>query len=678
MEPYSAPIENPGSNMPHLPPKRVAVISGIVTLILLISIGVWFFYQQVILTPQFIVQKMMTNLSKTSSLTYHGSFSMDMQIIEGQQPSWYSTTVIDGIPSPFFWQSSDHPDRLNAELVFEGSLDTHDPDRPEGEIQFSINNPESLDIVEYAFDIKYADQLWFGRFTKIPTFGEGILFTRLPSSLAENEWISGDFERIAAIYSLDMFEPREIEPYMELLFQSDEIREYLPQFIPLNQLQKMPDETINGRSTYHLQGEIDKNALIETIRSYPELDTKTKNQLISWIEPFITPPVDIWIGKQDFLPYRIRMKMGLGIPEENKYLGDMILDITVDSYNQPVAVAAPWDITTTSVPYEGKTLGISVDQIMEYGHFPNFEPLAYKKTPENYDMYYGIEGSENEKPYIVLEMIGAKNNLSSITMTVYGNRDDEESTGYTVFALYELLEALDPVYRDEIDWLAEEHLTQSETYVEGHDYILTNIIKGRKITYNYSEQDYTITLSVTPSLEGYGDYIGPTHQELNKYEDITVLFEKLGQRGEGKETIHEYSVRIDNLPVEHTDEYDLDIHTYNTEEIGVPSGTVTLVRRGSTWTVSDAWEGTEERSLHQVRVVSSDAAYVTIQIETQTNEMLSRPPHNTDIALVYITLGRVSYDKWWEDMDGFDELEEKDLVSPSRNTFDFLEEEYRF
>ncbi|MCR4264332.1 MAG: hypothetical protein NUV98_06465, partial [Candidatus Roizmanbacteria bacterium] len=522
-----------------------------------------------------------------------------------------------------------------------------------------------------------ADQLWFGRFTKIPTFGEGVLFTRLPSSLAENEWISGDFERIAAIYSLDMFEPQEIKPYIELFFQSDEIREHLPQFIPLNQLQKMSDETTNGKSTYHLQGEIDKDALIEAIRSYPELDSDTKQQLISWIEPFITPPVDIWIGKRDFLPYRIRMKMGLGIPEENQYLGDMILDITVDSYNKPIAIAAPWDITTASVPYDGKALGISRDLIMEYGHFSLFEPLAYKKTPENYDMYYGIEGSESEKPYIVLEMIGDKNDLSSITMTLYGSKDDEESSGYAVLALYELLEALDPVYRDEIDWLAEEHMAQSQNYTEGQDYRLTNIIKGRKITYDYSEEDYTITLSVTPSLEGYGDYVGPTHQEMNKYEDVTVEFEKIGQRGEGKETIHEYSVRLDGLPLEHTDEYDLDIHAYNTEEIGVSSGTVTLVRKGNTWTASDAWEGIEERSLHQVRVISSDTSSVSIQIETQTNEMLPRPPYNTDIALVHITLGRVSYDKWWEEMEDFEELEKNNKVTPSRNTFDFFEEEYR-
>lgn len=172
--------------------------------------------------------------------------------------------------------------------------------------------------------------------------------------LAKDEWMP-EMEKMVEEFEKKLEERKIAEKEIQ-----EKVKKILSERTPIFVKKEFPDEEIDGIKVYHYLIGIDKNKLLETI---PELWKIIEEEMlkeygtsITFNEKELTEKLgeifdkigdlegEIWIGKKDYLPYRIKGEKTLDLAQFNSNeegTVSLILDIKNSRFNQPIEIEAP-------------------------------------------------------------------------------------------------------------------------------------------------------------------------------------------------------------------------------------------------------------------------------------------------------------------------------------------------
>ncbi|MCH7604529.1 hypothetical protein IID24_00820 [Patescibacteria group bacterium] len=247
--------------------------------------------------------------------------------------------------------------------------------------QGEISGEFNLEGISIDFDAEYRvidDTVYF----KIKTFPALSYLQAIAGvdNLEElrNQWIEIDTKDIS-----DQLGPESEQKSKETL---DELIEDLQRLAQekklLEDLSYLADETIGGVKTYHLTLTLQNEGFLELftqaiLRETADSDPASASLYTSQIldgaldevfGAFGDVPVDVWIGKSDFLPYRVRIEKNLSAEDLTSMSGGLsmqgsiFLAIQVDAidYNVPITVDVPENTKTLEEIFSSTVLGSSL------------------------------------------------------------------------------------------------------------------------------------------------------------------------------------------------------------------------------------------------------------------------------------------------------------------------------
>lgn len=287
------------STISQQPARRInktllAVVSILGILIIGGGVFGYFYYFQE--TPEKVIEKMKTRLTEVKTLEYQGEIS-DFSI--------------------------------NFNINFNGKSDVGDLNNPKGLFAFNIKQGESA----LGLEIRTIDKVVYIKLNGLPN-----LAGSFDLSVLSNQWIKIDTAPIKEDQKQQELTPEQVEKLKQIVKQAEIFKV----------TEKLASEKNGEVNTHHYKFLIDKNELkklIVDIIKVVQDKTLTNEELAEFdkvLEAIETLGGEIWIGKKDYLPYKILLM--LKETAESKTAGQlqlMTVTLSFKNYNKPVQIDIP-------------------------------------------------------------------------------------------------------------------------------------------------------------------------------------------------------------------------------------------------------------------------------------------------------------------------------------------------
>ncbi len=268
---------------------------------------------------------------------------------------------------------------------FDWKTDTSQPEKPrsEGKFEISASLLEKRESLKTQFVLSgEAKSLDNTLYLKLEKFPQSIFdFLGFESSEIENQWIKIDQESIIEI--LKEISPQELVLEMEKTLKEKkgfvfdrELTQKVNQILSGKKIylikKELPDEKIGKTKVYHYLISLDNKEITKTILEifqiitkkenknseiFPDLDETLKKELEKKLDEFFQKigeiEGEIWIGKKDYLPYRISWQKNLNLSNfgENGE-ASITLKQEVFKFNQPLSIQPPSEFKNLKTIFE--------------------------------------------------------------------------------------------------------------------------------------------------------------------------------------------------------------------------------------------------------------------------------------------------------------------------------------
>lgn len=307
------------------PRKNSKVASTIVLIVLLLLIlgGGAYAYQKFMYSPERIIQRALANSEDIKSIDYNVQAKMNSTIDDTNSTSTLSMN-----------NAFDFIEEGNPKLKFSFGVDTDALNELTGE-NTSVN-AEALIV----------NKTIYARLNNFPDFGFFNLDNIVSKWIVIDEGTTKKYINTFRDKEEETKEDNKIELTPE---QKIEIKASFEKNKFFTISDKFPDSEVSGVKTYHYAISIDKEKLINYSKEVIDIAGETliskqeSEEGLKALEKIEFSDVDIYIGKKDFLPYRISSK--ISITDESTGSSTIDLSFTAKSYNEPVSIVAPVDAT---------------------------------------------------------------------------------------------------------------------------------------------------------------------------------------------------------------------------------------------------------------------------------------------------------------------------------------------
>jgi len=322
--------------------KKILIIVVAIVLGLSLVGGGVFAYFSYFQSPERIIQKMLEKVTDVKSLEYAGDinmeFSLDTVDLFGDQAN-LSGTNTDNLTGATSSALSKKIGKISFD--FSGSSDWQDS--TEFKSLLLLNLKAEIPMFgepSVGLEARSINKDYYVKLSKAPII---MLFDL--SSL-ENQWIKIDGKNITeAKTDLDnKLSPAQIAQIKEA-FAADKVFKIVA---------TLPSEKIDGVSTYHYKYTIDKEGLRKYILDVDRIIATSSDLTGKKLEDFnqgmndlVTPEGEIWVGKKDYLPYKITSNIIVNGTETSKISGNISIVLSAKNFNKPVQVEVPAPVKTT-------------------------------------------------------------------------------------------------------------------------------------------------------------------------------------------------------------------------------------------------------------------------------------------------------------------------------------------
>jgi hypothetical protein len=282
--------------------------------ILLVAGGVFGYFYYFRETPEKVIEKMKNRLSE-----------IEIKTIEYQAEVKIATEP--ELKNPFFF-------------TLKGKSDVSDQNNPK--LSFIFETNDQLGVIKG--EIRIINKIIYIKLNNLPNLGF------LDLSSLSNQWIKIDTEAIAKQFG---FEQRleELQEQQKLTQeQIKKLKQIFNQTKVLRVTEKLASEKIEGIDTHHYKFSIDKNEFKKLIKDISSVQNKTLtdrelaefdksfDKALEAIELF---GGEIWIGKKDYLPYRVILNLKIKETAEFQKGGQITITILLKNYNKPIQIDTP-------------------------------------------------------------------------------------------------------------------------------------------------------------------------------------------------------------------------------------------------------------------------------------------------------------------------------------------------
>jgi len=357
-QPFSAPSQQPSKGIN----KSLLTVISIIGL-MVISGGVFGYFYHSQESPEKIIQKMVERIAAVRSLEYQGEIESEVAT-----PDFFGGSG----DLPKSTQTEPNKQTSYSSINFSGKSDISNLNNPKSSFAFNIRTDALKGLLTeedfvFGFELRGIGQFFYLRLGNIPDFR----FFEL-SFLSDN-WIKIDIESLKK-----QLGPEGLE---EQIKEAQKQQELTPEQIEglvgvvsvakvLKVTDKLPSEKIDSVETYHYKFVVDRDNLIKLIADVNSIiqdKTLTENEIadlnksLEIIESFAG---EIWIGKEDLLPYKVSLETLIKETDKSKTSGKLTLVTLFKNYNKPVQI---------DIPSPVKDLEEFLGEL--FGEFPSGEQL---------------------------------------------------------------------------------------------------------------------------------------------------------------------------------------------------------------------------------------------------------------------------------------------------------------
>ena len=212
-----------------------------------------------------------------------------------------------------------------------GDIDMQDEKNPKVTLNLTMSG-NSLPSAVSGQMIYLADMLYV-KITQFPELGLGIDTTPIM-----NTWIQFPMKQLESITPKSSLVTTPMTEDQKTQLQTALVND---QFIVLSK--NIPDNSVTGVDTYHYTYTVDKTKLLQFIK---DASTIMKTELSDadiasyqkGMDSVTTMTGAIWIGKKDYMPYRVTFK---AVGDSTTYSQDMNITMNLKNFNTTPEITAP-------------------------------------------------------------------------------------------------------------------------------------------------------------------------------------------------------------------------------------------------------------------------------------------------------------------------------------------------
>lgn len=328
--------------------KKIAVFS-IIVLILLLGAGTafaYFYYFNPSLTSDLVLQKMYENAPNIKTLAFSGNFTATIY----PQASFTSSTlaalpagVVAGLPTSTV-----------TSAMFSGESDMTDLSNIKQSSTVSVSGGIGSQGFQTTVSLVSIGHVYY---VKLGSFDLGLPAAEDPFSsiLAAfiGQWYEIDPVALAQTFggaqTSQILQAESSTQFTAATIQK--LRDAALQANIVSVSQVLPDETIDGQSDYHyklavngknLQNFLATAASILSSSGNNSSSTLTDEELQNFqtaFSAFRLNDLEIWIGTNDFLPYKI--SADVSEISQSSTIADVVVQEESNNFNQPITISAP-------------------------------------------------------------------------------------------------------------------------------------------------------------------------------------------------------------------------------------------------------------------------------------------------------------------------------------------------
>lgn len=299
-------------------------------LVIVVILGGLFGYLYYLQMPERIIQKMIRRMSEVKSLEYGGEIEFEYNLANLDLPPSLSETK-DFLQSEKL--NSDESEKILVRLS--GMSDIRDFNNLKAALKLSTN----LLLQKIGVELRTINRGIYLRFDEIPSLAF------LDLGFLKNQWIEIDLEMIKNQIGFRNLENQLEEAQKEQklsIRQMEQLKEAIARATIFKFIYKMPSEQINGMDTYRFKVLLDKNGIVQLIAEGRKI---IQNKILTGEELNILDGTlgmldsikgEIWIGKEDFLLYRVDVASIVeGAEPEEMFT----ISIRFKDYDKPVEIS---------------------------------------------------------------------------------------------------------------------------------------------------------------------------------------------------------------------------------------------------------------------------------------------------------------------------------------------------
>lgn len=357
VQPTSPNISTPQSFSTFSPQPQNGMSKTLLAVILIVGVlivgGGAFAYFNYFQSPEKIVQKMITKLTEIKSLEYSGEIKTEVNVGD----------LLGGGNLLQPTQPVSNNKTSNFSVNFNGVSDTNDLNNPKGSFSFNINTDAlGQENFTLGLEVRTIDKIVYVKLSNLPNLGSFDL------TAVSNQWIKVDTEALKKQFGLEKIEEqlKEAQKKQELSpEQIEKLKTAVQQHKVFKITESLAGEKIEGVDTYHYKFTIDKEEikkLLTDISQITQDKTLTEKELADFDESFKAielPEGEIWIGKKDFLPYKISLSSVIKETEKSKTSGKVSFTLLFKNFNKPVQIEIPAPVKTLEEILGGLFGGLS-------------------------------------------------------------------------------------------------------------------------------------------------------------------------------------------------------------------------------------------------------------------------------------------------------------------------------
>jgi hypothetical protein len=340
------------ASAPKLNKQTLIIIIAVVVGLLLIGGGVlaYFSYFQ---SPDRIMGEMFEKIVTIKSLEYTGDVKADLSVdtaslLNNNAASLLSVNTNSASPS----LATSTKKNGSLSFNFNGSSDWHNKSAFQGLLAFTMQvDMPTVGDFSLGSEIRTINNSLYVELTKAPN----IMLIDL--SPLENQWVKIDESNVTSTENKvsDRFSPSAVAQ-IKAAFSRDKFFK-----ITAN----LPSETVNGVNTYHYKFIIDREGLrnfiidVDKTAASSMLTGQNLADFNKQMTDLAMPAGEIWIGKNDLLPYKLSFNYDLKATETSQVSGNVKVVLSAKNFNKSLQVAIPAPVKSPQEIMSGLFGGMS-------------------------------------------------------------------------------------------------------------------------------------------------------------------------------------------------------------------------------------------------------------------------------------------------------------------------------